>query len=324
MDPAFDFQRMNLNMVSPMDFTRSSNPEPIFPTGTLSNASTQRVGKRSTRPARLSLPLTENTFVEAGCPTDTGIECMKVPWDELDGSKGSSLSALDLPPQPKTANPLTRTSSLDASDFNKVPGSQWRIAPGSYIAFSLDLEALDQPVIASYEASMGLVKLHSRPRKYLGLVLRSHSKRFGENVVEYLSVHLVGNSTPKGDLDHWAPIESPSPVHAHEPHPDPARAPLKMKAGSLFPWNGLRQWTTAGVELVVTHYHDGKIGIALDDDDLQRVEDYSADDYWQLRQLGSEGVHVPEIHLPAKVWRNPHGVDHNLENFFEDIEILKE
>lgn len=302
-------QRNDLEMLSPCGPLRSENPDiPINPLA--SSTSSQRNGKRNLKPGmRLSLSPTAPTFVDSGCPTDSGIGLTKFPWAE----PSITLKALDLPPQPKTANALTRTSSLGSSSFVTSPGSQWRIAPGSYVAFSLDTEALAKanclPETESWEAVANF-----STGKYLGLVVSSYSEKDGAGgVMEQLSVHLVGKSAPPdGSQDCWVPIGPTS-------YPERTRRHLKTK--TLWPWNDLLQWTTAGINLVVTTFHDSKISIALDDDDFARLEDYSGEDY--ARSAGRPIMENGQA-VPATVWRYPRGIEPDVTKFLGELEALNE
>ncbi|CAL1712195.1 unnamed protein product [Somion occarium] len=274
--------------------------------------------------------------VTPGCPTDSGVEINQLaPW-------ATQPSHDSIPPAPRSANALSRTSSLNSTNFNAPPGAQWRIPPGSYIAFGLDTLT----VAAQFpEDSEAYEVISTFPTgKYVGCVVTSYthtgqewSDGCDDGPIEELAVHFVGATPPQEDemADFWMPI---SPASDNET--TTRGAPLKTK--TLFPWKDKFQWTTAGTRLAVKTVHESSLKFILEDEEFGRLEEQMTHDYPALADTASERMpvdddgefenvrpsferlKVPMYALPAVVWRDVREANRRDDptKFLDEVEEL--
>ncbi|KAK7681642.1 hypothetical protein QCA50_015376 [Cerrena zonata] len=310
MDQELEYQPSDLEMVPPSPYwpppMRSENPD--FPVNPLAiSTSSQRNGKRDKPKMHLDLSTRADVFIDVACPTDT--DHIKFPWDDAPALKGG-MERLNLPPQPKTANILGRTTSLNSSSFASHAGSQWRIAPGSFVTFSIDKEALANAFCRS-DSPEWKAFMDDPVGKYLGQVAFSISDVCNGEKVERLTIRFAGKTKPSGEQqDCYVPI-------GNTKRDVNTRSPLRLI--SFFPWDDgdLVQWTTGEIDIVVRNPKN--VAPGLDDDDVDKLELYSADDYRKLKEKDLQSVRYPPMPV---VLLNGAGDDPN--RFFEEAEGLRE
>ncbi|THH32427.1 hypothetical protein EUX98_g1764 [Antrodiella citrinella] len=211
---------------------------------------------------------------------------------------------------------------------------QWRIQPGTFIAFELDTEFVADRLEASCEAYPELlgkeavrdVRVFPKGR-YLGLVLWSHtytvdaSEDMGESlddgegsdglegaeVVEELVVNFVSPTPPPAPhQSRCVPIGTFASGSEHAP----------LQTTTLFPFPGMLQWTTFGTRLEVRSVCDSALHFKLKEDEFERFDERVADDYRasiskrltqgckDAEDEAIETLKVPTYTLPAKIWRD--------------------
>ncbi|TCD68341.1 hypothetical protein EIP91_010979 [Steccherinum ochraceum] len=265
--------------------------------------------------------------VTPGCPTDSNLYAQ-----QLQTSLRTPLSTFKN--MPRTATTMARRHSVvpgsstgPTTEFDShaegAPGrvQQWRIQPGTFIAFELDTNLVADQMQTDC-AAVDQVRTFSKNR-YIGLVLWSHtytiepesdddgslSDDSPAEVVEELIVNFVSPHPPPAPLQaHYipiAPMSSKSPIN---------EAPLQTS--TLFPYPNLYQYTTLGTRLEVRTMHDSSLRFGLKEDEFGRLDERIALDFGVLGKLGPEDekaqrLKVPMYSLPARVWRDVREASHS-------------
>lgn len=156
---------------------------------------------------------------------------------------------------------------------------QWRIQPGTYVAFSLDTQSIAERFPHGSESYETIAQMSGK--KYVGLVVSSYTYPLdgdeggseGE-MVEELVVNFVGGSPPDeaGFKNHWMPIFPSTSVSRTQP-----LSPLQTT--TFFPWKDRVQWTTSGTRIIVRKLHESKLSFTLDDEEFARFEERVTEDY---------------------------------------------
>ena len=183
----------------------------------------------------------------------------------------------------------------DSVSKGSTPRSQWRIRPGSYIAFSLDVRSIAEKFTAGSPAYEEVMQMQSK--KYVGLVVSSYTYSLDDDsreddVIEELVVNFVGNSPPseEGLIKHSMPIapstysslSPPGPLTTSPRNVSDTQSPLSqspLQTTTLFPWKNRVQWTTSGTRIIVRKFHESKLNFYLDDEEFERFEQKVLEDY---------------------------------------------
>ena len=224
------------------------------------------------------------------------------------GSPRSWCSSLVLPDRPRTSE--SHRPSFSASKApGTFPSSTWRVQPGSYIAFSLQVSELAKYHAPDSNAAKALLTFQGG--RYLGLVVGSYVTRSPDDTrwIEDLSVLFVSDLEPPFPevAGHYVPI---APYQGVEP---PPRKPITTK--DMFPLKNRLQWTTFGTRLQIETLVESSLGFKMDDDEFNHFEAVVCADMAALRTLGNcpnwsdiLKLKVPDCDaVPATVWRDIRG-----------------
>ncbi|KAI0079500.1 hypothetical protein K474DRAFT_623995 [Panus rudis PR-1116 ss-1] len=236
---------------------------------------------------------------------------------------------------PHSASGLSRAPSYGSAyfpnDSNTV--AQWRIPPGSFIAFSIDTSSVAQqyPVGSATRENIQRFPVG----RYVGVVITSYTLPADtedpeDEPVEEITVHFVGGSPPPANAlsDHWMAISPTTQPSLQTP-------PLQTKP--LFPWQDRYQWTSCGTRLHVRQLHESSLKFRLEEEEFARLEDHIMRDLPQLVATAEyeksvmgdttlDRLKVPEYCLPAVVWRDIRTADRRDEpaEFWNEVTVLAE
>ncbi|TFK90534.1 hypothetical protein K466DRAFT_596866 [Polyporus arcularius HHB13444] len=244
------------------------------------------------------------------------------------GSPGSWCGSLILPDRPRTSE--SRRPSWSASNApESVPKSTWRVMPGSYIAFSLDLSGRANYYLPNSRAAQALLTF--KGGRYLGLVAGSWVTRSDDDThyTEILSVLFVARTPPPipEAEDHFVPIAPCSdPEFSVE-----GRTPIRTKP--LFPLKDRLQWTTFGTLLQIETLVESTLGFKMDDDEFNDLENLLKADMSALNEVPATNalvkLRVPDGDpVPATIWRDIRG-EHKedpmqyVSELYELIDVLQ-
>lgn len=228
------------------------------------------------------------------------------------GSPRSWCSSFVLPDRPRTAQ--SRRPSFSASNApGTYPRSAWRVLPGSYIAFSLELAEVANAYPPDSKVAQALLTHHSG--RYLGLVAGSNLARSPDDThyIEDLVVLFVSDAPPPVDeaANHWAPIAPFEAADEDGMDLDLERKPISTKA--MFPLKNRVQWTTFGTRLQIKTLVESKLRFDIDEDEFSEFEGVVTQDTAELNEhpqtaiLKKLRVSDDTVCLPATVWRDIRG-----------------
>jgi hypothetical protein len=183
--------------------------------------------------------------------------------------------------------------------------SVWRVEPGTYIAFELDLDCIAAQ-LPEGSAVAEFVKGYPVGR-FVGLVISSYTFKDSQTheAIEELTVNFAANFLPPGNAwkDDWLPIEPCTKLDW------PMRnAPLQTE--TMFPWMDFTQWTTLGTRLRITELNESSLRFALSVEEFGRFEECAEIDNSGKGELPQETdlatwLQIPvSCAFPAKIWRD--------------------
>ncbi|EMD40232.1 hypothetical protein CERSUDRAFT_122287 [Gelatoporia subvermispora B] len=214
---------------------------------------------------------------------------------------------------PRTA--VSRDASFEAIGSSSAADPE-AILPGTFIAFSLDTEAIAAQYDDDTPERAAALALPSE--RYVGLVNQTFVHVTDKSTVQDLFVNLVGTTLP--------PCPDSCSVNAIPISPceevDGMRPPLRL-SHELFPWQDCMVWTALGVRLRVESVDDSVLRFELLSDERGRFDDESfadcrqvwnamphlgedADPVWKLVQ--ALWMHDAQM-VPAIVWRDVRAAD---------------
>lgn len=216
--------------------------------------------------------------------------------------------SLVLPDRPRTSE--SRRPSWSASNApESIPKSTWRVLPGSYIAFSLDVASRASYYPPNSRAAEALLTFHGG--RYIGLVVGSWATRSDDDTryTEELTVLFVARMPPPipEAAEHYVPIAPCSDTDMEVA----GRKSIDTKP--LFPLKDRVQWTTFGTRLSIETLVESSLDFKIDDDEFNRVEAFVKADMEVLNEAPKTNalgkLRVPDDDpVPATIWRDIRGV----------------
>ncbi|KAI0917056.1 hypothetical protein AcW2_007288 [Taiwanofungus camphoratus] len=215
------------------------------------------------------------------------------------------------PPPPLSRKPDSQcVSALFQESLGEsaspTTGPPSRIEPGTYIAFSLDRDAICAHFPLDSPAYRDLQRLFPFGR-FIGLVTHSRIYTSDGRAVQELEVNFVSEG----------PLTLPSAQNLYlSIEPTVGRSwrgeALKMGTPTPFPFRNLVQWPALGARLKVETLHDASPRIMLDADSFARFQRQTNEDIEELNRISStwtdkefamfEHLQVPVWSDPAEVW----------------------
>lgn len=188
-----------------------------------------------------------------------------------------------------------------------LPSPKWqpdRLESGTYVAFSIDLQALATHCANGPIAAERVLEFPVR--RYAALVSRpDDTDDFASDADDSVRLYLLGRTPPLDREEHALPVAPTTGAAAHA-----------LETDMLLPWCDVLQWTALGTPVSVSTVYDSPLRFGLRADALARFE-AAADE-------GS--AHRPPLHpamptTPVQVWRNVREakVLDNPAQFFEEL-----
>ncbi|RPD62578.1 hypothetical protein L226DRAFT_532436 [Lentinus tigrinus ALCF2SS1-7] len=243
---------------------------------------------------------------------------------EMGSPTRSWCGSLILPERPRTSE--SRRPSWSASNApDSIPKDTWRVLPGSYVAFSLDVAGSANCYPPNSRAAEALLTFNGG--RYIGLVVGSFVTRSEDDTRynEDLTVLFVARTPPPipEAADYFIPIAPCSDEESWE------RKSIDTKP--LFPLKDRLQWTTFGTLLRIETFVESSLRFNMDDDEFNRVEKFVEADIKVLSEAPVTNaltkLRVPAEPVPATVWRDIRGehredpMDYVVE-LYELIDVL--
>ncbi|KAI0754786.1 hypothetical protein C8Q80DRAFT_1266349 [Daedaleopsis nitida] len=221
--------------------------------------------------------------------------------------------SLVLPDRPRSAQ--SRRPSFSASDSpGGAPPSAWRVLPGSYVAFQLNLTEIANNYPPDSKAAQLLLTFQGG--RYIGLVVNSFLTRdpTDTHYIEDITVLYVSDAPPPlPEAERFFLPIAPFEIEGVETE---GRRPIKTK--EMFPLPNRVQWTTFGARLQIKTLIESKLAFKMDDDEFSQVEVIVTADMAAVEECPPSYVlkklRVPEPHepVPATIWRDIRG-EHRID-----------
>lgn len=194
-----------------------------------------------------------------------------------------------------------------------LPSPRWqpdRLENGTYVAFSVDLQALAAHCTSGPIAAEHVLEFPVR--RYAALVSRSDDDTtdFADDADDNVRLYLLGRTPPPDCAEHALPVAPTTGAAAHA-----------LETDMLLPWCDALQWTALGTPVTVSAVHDSPLRFSLRADAWARFE--------AAAEAGSG--HGPPLHhatptTPVQVWRNVREakVLDDPAEFFEELKAVWE